>query len=230
MAAKNRFILASSLVALLLIVLFVFVFQAKKSYNENNIPEPQQKCLQSQRVECISAEGYKGFKICDNGKLSQCFAGSVGDCVLNQTQLSAVCCKDKDGKVYDCSEKKNFRQGDYVITKVNLQKALQQSGIGYSDYKACGFSDMSPVQTFTPKSYQHSTQFVDANVICSSVLYAKDYRDGTFTGLIPNVNGAFKLVEWRVYPSSAAISNPSDAKNQIGISKSIFSLEVNVGG
>ena len=236
METKHRFYLIVLLSLILILSIFIFLQKLEKKYYKetqvvinNSIPaEPQIECKTNDRAECFSLHGYKGFRVCENGTFSQCYVGTADECFLSQNNLSTICCKNKDGKVYDCNGRTDFKSNEYVITKVNLQTALQQSKVGFSEYVACGFSELIPVEIYTPERYNSFTKFIRKDVICSSILNAKDFRSGTFIGLIPDVDHTIKLIEWRAYPATANILTQDDAIEKLNLSILIYTIEVNV--
>lgn len=227
MKAKKNFTLASSLVVVLLIILFVFLMQAKKSYTGQKI-----ECQNNENAQCITPQGYTGYKTCENGAFSQCFVASLDDCPIKSNQLFSVCCKSKEGNLYGCNEKKDFNVGDYVIVKTNLQLALKNLGSDLDSYKTCGFSSLISGNSEVPEHYEKSTAFYDPNaqVGCSNIFYAKDFHQGSIAGFVPNAKGKIKISEWRVYPDTTELSEASDAIKNFGKSFPVFLLEVNVGG
>ena len=230
MSVKRKFNLAILLVIALLILLFIFLQQARNSYTEKKTPSQLlQECLPHQRTECTT-EGYKGFKVCEDGKFSKCFIANLDECHINPSQLYSVCCKSKDGILSSCNDKKEFTAGEYVIIKTNLQMALNKSGVKLDSYKACGFSNLVQVNSKIAEHYQKDTSFNDqkANIGCSNTFYQKDFHQGAAAGFIPQSKGKTRLVEWRAYPKEATVSSPSEALSQLSSSYSVFTFEVNV--
>lgn len=235
MEAKRKFNLAILLVIILILSLFVFLQQTKKSYTERKTPinpnEPYLvRCQPYQRTDCNSAEGYKGFRVCENGTLSKCYIASLDECALKKDQLSAVCCKSKDGNLYSCDDKKDFSSGEYIIVKTNLQMEMSNLGINLESYKTCGFSSLLTAESRVTEHFQKSSAFYDeqADVGCSILFYSKDFHQGAVSGIVPNTKGKTKLVEWRIYPGNLQLSNASEALSNIESSSSVFTFEVNV--
>lgn len=236
MAAKRGFNLAILLVIIILLSLFVFLQQTKESYTERKTPinpnEPELiRCQPYQRADCISAEGYKGFRVCENGILSKCYIASLDECSIKKDQLFVVCCKSKDGNLYSCDDKRDFSPGEYIIVKTNLQMAMSNLAINLESYKACGFSSLLTAESRVTEHFQKSSAFYDeqADVGCSTLFYSKDFHQGAVSGIVPATKGKTKLVEWRIYPSNLQLSNASEALSNIDSSSSVFAFEVNVG-
>ena len=226
MAAKRKFNLASLVALMIILSFFIFLQQTKKSYTESAA-----ECGNGQAASCLAADGSTGYRICRDGGYSQCFAVSLDGCKLDSKQLALVCCREPSGEILPCNGKTNFRPGDYVFVKTNLQKAMEASGINTESYKTCGFSSLSINYPETPGNPEKTTEFYDGAALtgCSGLFYSAQFHQGTTAGFIPNIRGKTKISEWRVYPETTELLTPSDAISNIDSSTAIFSLEVNVG-
>lgn len=174
-------------------------------------------CLTGERMTC-STQGYEGYKICESGSFSECVIAGPDDCSVGEGQLHAACCKLRDGSIDDCTNRQRFSPGEYIMVKTNLRKAVEESGLRLSAYKACGFSKLPDM----PGA-------VSEDVACSPVLTAEEFNEGFASGFIPDAAGSVNLVEWRIYPAALELSNSADAVNNLRSSTSVFSFEVNVG-
>ena len=239
MKPKTRFNLASLIIVMLILSLSIILMKERYNYKEkikNSLqdqhPSPilNPECSAGEKKQCISNEGYQGYMPCENGAYSQkCFIASLDDCKITIGKLSAVCCKDKSGLIYDCNEKTNFKPSDYVIIKTNLQMVLQQSSVNLDTYKACAFSNLITAESEVPEHYKPDTMFYTPTVGCSRAFDAKDFHQAVFAGFVPEASSRIVLSEVRVYPANTVLANSQDAENNKGISTSVFKFEVNVG-
>ena len=103
------------------IVLLVITGCGKKEVDS----ELEAECNSGERAPCTNSEGYTGYMSCDNGALSsECFIINLDDCPVPENDLFNICCKNKGDSLFDCNEKTEYSPGDFVIIKVNLQKAM----------------------------------------------------------------------------------------------------------
>jgi len=232
MPSKENYFTESSkkifLILTALIVLFLIVgCEEEVAYETSS--EQQPECKAGGRKFCTTDEGYTGFRSCEDGFYSEeCFVASLDDCATRKDELSNLCCKADDGDIYACNEKTTFKPGEYIILKVNLQKALEQSGLGINAYKVCAFSQLLPTETETPEHYKKHTEFSDDQIGCSSVLDANEFHQITINGIVPDTIGRAKLIEVRIYPETVDLTTAQLAKENIALSTLVFSFEVGI--
>lgn len=232
MEPKTKFNLVSLIVVIVVLIFLVLSMTAKKHYSEKNIQNLlTPECSAGEKKQCISDEGYQGYMACENGFYSEkCFIASLDDCRVAKNQLQAVCCKGKTGLIYDCSEKTEFRAGDYVIVKTNLQKALQGSNVNLDSYKACTFTKLLVTGSEVPSHYVPGTAFYSQDVGCSTEFNANNFHQAAVSGFVPEGNGKILLSEVRIYPAATVLQTGQDALDNIPASTSVFRFEVNVIG
>lgn len=235
MKPKTRFNLASLIIVMLILSLSIILMKERYNYKEkikSSLQQPPSaECSAHEKKQCTSSEGYQGYMSCENGTYSQkCFIASLDDCRVTKNQLSAVCCKASNGAVYDCNEKTDFKAGDYVILKVNLQEARRQSNTYMRFYKACLFSKLAAADSEIPDHYIKDTAFYNNEVGCSKTFNADDFHQAAASGFVPSANGRVLLSEIRLYPNTTVLNNGQDAVDNIVVSSLVFKFEVNVVG
>lgn len=192
---------------------------------------PAALCSENQRVYCVTRAGIAGFRACENGRFSaQCYIANIDDCNIGPELKSNVCCTTESNVLYECNTLPSFSSGQYIIVKLNIQKAMLDAGLGWESYKICGFSKLIPTDSQVPEHFKATTAFSDSNakVSCSSLFYTKHFHQASSDGYVPDEKGRVKLVEWRVFPSNVDVSSTEAVYQNYDKSASIFSYEVNV--
>jgi len=224
---KIIFILAICLICL---GVYFYLYPSLKSAlrREKPLVEEEPGCSGVEMIDCLTSDGEPGFRVCENSHFSKtCYLVNLDECRLKEEKLYNICCLEKEKLVY-CDDKEYFKQGDYIIIKVNLQKAIEEAGVDFDPYKVCGFDVLrSENETYVPKKYEIHSEF-SGNIGCSRLFRLKNFHHTSTHGLIPFLSGKVKLLEIRVYPAEVDVSSPEKAKENIDKSKIIFTYETNI--
>ena len=124
----------------------------------------------------------------------------IGDCKDKLTESEAyyiVCCVDKD-KLYNCTDKKEFKPEEFVIVHVDLHKM----NTFFDPYYAYGFYFIKEVEGIP--EYKENVNLVGYTDISSLIFTEKlnknRYNILSFAGNIQHNKGYTLLMEIRIYP------------------------------
>ncbi|MEM7819883.1 MAG: hypothetical protein QXD48_03585 [Candidatus Aenigmatarchaeota archaeon] len=95
------------------------------------------------------------------------FLQECEDEMLNSRSDYIICCADKNGRLYKCSEKKYFHVNEFIAVYADLQRLNKF----YPIYYACAFT--TPLET---NETEQKTIIDDKEVLCTRRFYNKDYH------------------------------------------------------
>jgi hypothetical protein len=114
--------------------------------------------------------------------------------MLEKNSKYIICCIE-DGKISDCSQKKIFRHGDFVIVHANIAAFENQ----FTQYYACAF--YTPLKTSIKSQINETTEEVEAGnemARCSKRLYGNYYAMANFGNI--KITGEITLMRLYIYP------------------------------
>lgn len=177
----------------------------------------------NEKVACTTASGYSGTKTCDGCHYGDCYVASLDDCLLTPDRDYVICClsQGSSGDLVYCNDKREFNAGDYVIIKVDLDKAMRENNVDYDPYKACSFEKIiAQEETELPEHYEKGT--------CSNAFYLKDERFYAGGGYVPDTTGSMEILKLMAFPAALDLSTPDKISENLDSGTEIFSLKINI--
>jgi len=134
-----------------------------------------------------------------------------------------MCC-EKDGKSYDCTNRREFSQDEFVVIRADLNEMLTDVNVPFDSFYACGYSTL--IEFLQLPAHYSSHTFITINssntefIGCGNFSINDTYHIITEVGLVPHSKDV-KLLEVRLFPISDKVI---DFRKDLDKSILIFNL------